>query len=111
MATINEFRSLAHVVHGFEIAVRSEIGFCNHFNQQSEHLIEMMCSRFLDILAEYQMVDFEFTDFLLGWLFADKLMGRVNPNHSFMNTLIEAHFEKFGKVTFDSYQGEISLSV
>jgi hypothetical protein len=111
MATINSYRNLNQVTHGFEMAIQSEIGFTNHFNGPSLYLIEMMCTRLLDILAEYQFEDLEFSDFLLGWYFADKLTGRISGAHSFMNTLIESHFEYFGKLNIDHWQGEIALDV
>lgn len=111
MATINTYRNLNQVIHGFEMAIQSEIGFTNHFTAESFYLIEKMCTRLLDILSEYQMVDLEFTDFLLGWFFADQLMGRVNQKHSFMVTLIESHFEFFGKLEIQNWQGQIGLDV
>lgn len=111
MATINTYRNLHQVIHGFEMAIQSEIGFTNYFNLPSMYLIEMMCTRLLDVLAEYQFEDLEFSDFLLGWYFADRLLGRITDNHSFMNTLIEAHFEYFGQLKVDNWQGEIALDV
>jgi len=111
MATINTYRNLNQVIHGFEMAIQSEIGFTHYFTAESIYLIEKMCTRLLDILSEYQMVDLEFTDFLLGWFFADQLMGRVKQEHSFMVTLIESHFEFFGKLEIQNWQGQIGLDV